>query len=822
MPYEAKTNWKYDDTVTEKDLNRIEQGLKDAHVAEYKDITLQPGAQIIEAENDTPFKLGSIKGRTLANLLGRNGRFVDLTKYIPDAVTAEKEGDYLKVTLNGSKERGTFRTPTRARVGEGASKYLLVGVVNAGTAKSAHIELSDEVNYAISSNPVTGTEDQVAFAIFDGSKTSSGMGVYLHVLGSKDSYAYFKDLRVFEISDEDAKLLFMTAPETVGERYPYVDSITNILNPYIISRHGNMLPPFHEWNYINEKGIIVDQYLYRQREYSSATWTHVTVPVASNTNYSLAFNGTNNIKMRVVNGNESTILLSDITECGVFNSGLNNTINVYVHAGVHGEIKNPMLIPTSDIKEFIPRYSSIWAAECQLAANPVDRSNADVLNMGDDGLPYVFEKWKKVTLDDSNAWSFGSSKSGYKTIYTRLSNNYAGEGSHFVSKYDGTVLGYDNSLSSADVATIDFAGNGNLNIAVSNADSGWGDSYTPSNDEIKAYFLGWKMYAGDVSPTLPYNRTDGLYKKWCYRDPFGADGLAGGTETLPTTQAPITTTWQPYRLQYLKAKPTTEPASNYETGLTLSKGWNMVQVGSSVVLREKANFAINAANTHYCVNTTEGSDDAPTPFHYRTEDILSIFKNQKTYAHWEKNIFLPYGKYRATIVKEYYDPTAVYHVTYTMLDPTLSAPINGSIATNLRSALTEVVQWSGDVERRLSVVETKKAEKDTKLQFIKPTLLNDWKLFGESGRPEAGYCKDRDGFVYLTGVITGGIVGVTGKPAFVLPVGYRPKRLLSKIAISTSSSNAAVDIAADGGIYIITGDNYFIALDTISPFLAEQ
>ncbi|MDU5141051.1 MAG: hypothetical protein E6230_02540 [Paenibacillus dendritiformis] len=30
MPYEAKTDWKYDDIVTEKDLNRIEQGIKDA------------------------------------------------------------------------------------------------------------------------------------------------------------------------------------------------------------------------------------------------------------------------------------------------------------------------------------------------------------------------------------------------------------------------------------------------------------------------------------------------------------------------------------------------------------------------------------------------------------------------------------------------------------------------------------------------------------------------------------------------------------------------------------------------------------------------
>lgn len=58
MPYEAKTDWKYDDLVTEKDMNRIEQGLKDAHVPAYQPLTLNPGLQVVEVENDTPFRMG--------------------------------------------------------------------------------------------------------------------------------------------------------------------------------------------------------------------------------------------------------------------------------------------------------------------------------------------------------------------------------------------------------------------------------------------------------------------------------------------------------------------------------------------------------------------------------------------------------------------------------------------------------------------------------------------------------------------------------------------------------------------------------------------
>jgi hypothetical protein len=33
MPYQAKTDWKYNDPVTEVDVNRWEQGIKDAHAA---------------------------------------------------------------------------------------------------------------------------------------------------------------------------------------------------------------------------------------------------------------------------------------------------------------------------------------------------------------------------------------------------------------------------------------------------------------------------------------------------------------------------------------------------------------------------------------------------------------------------------------------------------------------------------------------------------------------------------------------------------------------------------------------------------------------
>lgn len=43
MPYQAKTDWEYDTPVTEHDINRWEQGIKEAHdqLATVSDMTLE-------------------------------------------------------------------------------------------------------------------------------------------------------------------------------------------------------------------------------------------------------------------------------------------------------------------------------------------------------------------------------------------------------------------------------------------------------------------------------------------------------------------------------------------------------------------------------------------------------------------------------------------------------------------------------------------------------------------------------------------------------------------------------------------------------------
>ena len=55
---------------------------------ERKEVVLQPGLQIVNAERSAPFKLSGIKGRTLVNLLGRAGSCDSLSGVTTPSATA--------------------------------------------------------------------------------------------------------------------------------------------------------------------------------------------------------------------------------------------------------------------------------------------------------------------------------------------------------------------------------------------------------------------------------------------------------------------------------------------------------------------------------------------------------------------------------------------------------------------------------------------------------------------------------------------------------------------------------------------------------------
>lgn len=115
-------------------------------------------------------------------------------------------------------------------------------------------------------------------------------------------------------------------------------------------------------------------------------------------------------------------------------------------------------------------------------------------------------------------------------------------------KYNNKILANEEITAGSDRIAISWwQADGSVLISIPNTDSGWGDAYTPTTDEIKAYFMGWKMYEKDS--TKDYNRTDGLGKAWY---PIGRSDL--WTDILPTTMA-SGNNYTPHRLYYQLATP---------------------------------------------------------------------------------------------------------------------------------------------------------------------------------------------------------------------------------------------------------------------------
>ncbi|MFD3272477.1 pyocin knob domain-containing protein [Paenibacillus dendritiformis] len=723
MPYEAKTDWKYDDLVTEKDMNRIEQGLKDAHVPAHQPLTLNPGLQVVEVENDTPFRMGEVKGRTLMNLPGREGNFDYRTsplftffgtgEIIPASTPIGTKVQ--KIVCNRAADSpGHFGARYELNIDRSKHYVAVAYLENISCDEPVYFSFAEWKStgyYTIrkSGNVKKGEGMQYRYIDISPDRLETKEKLVFYFRGEGTAGAEFRigALGLYEISQSEYEAIGSMKFAQVAERYPYVDSMTNVKNPYAIVTGGNLLPPFYDgWAYNVDNGSTFSTtgpYVLTLDAKANNQQAYCDISVVSNTTY---FIGLEQGKYAVVGTSEGTPIIVDWTsEAKTFNSGNETLLRVYLGNYQDGTgtftFKNPMLTVGSEPKPFTPQQRSTLAFETELAAHPVDGSSPDTLFMGDDGLPYVLEPWKKVVLDGGLEWRFAERFNGFKTVLAYGATVGAVAGSGMCTKYDGKKLGIAGNWVTDGPDNINGDIHlGSIYISVANTDSGWGPDYNPETDEIKAYFLGWRMY--DTSTTAynePYNRTDGAYKGWVRRNDAG--NPVDATGNMPTTQAPINAAWQPYRLQYLKAKPTVEPVRNYEMGATLSAGSNMVEVGSGIVIREKAN-PVQSGDLAWFINA--GTALPTSRLEHKVSRWFETYRNNARDPGFNTGFEENYGV-QAGCDNYNFDPTAVYHVTYTMLDPTLAAPFNGTVAANLRGTVSDLVRAVNLLESEISVID---------------------------------------------------------------------------------------------------------------------
>ncbi|MGG1878253.1 hypothetical protein ABDI30_11885 [Paenibacillus cisolokensis] len=797
-------------------ITELEDRLDTADTA---DLTLQPGLQVVNAAKDARFNLGKIEGKTLLNRIGSDwgprksiNRFsgyqatlaVDHSKTVVGGGSIKISG---LVANNIAQAVGSTQTTTTA-----GKKYIALGYLFNESGASMQIAIEGT---AVVSQPSTITnrwELHYVKSTHSIDVTRANVVARLNTTAA-GQVGYADGLRMYEISDAEYAALDGMTPEQIVVKYPYVDSVQSVSNPYAIRYGENLLPPFYEWTHSLPRHTVQTAPYELEMTVSDGNEdcvSYVEVPVNPNTDYTYSTEHTGYISVTTYLGE---ILVDNTAAQSVtFNTGNRHKVvlNVYNNrlAGTFN-FKNPMLTIGSTSKPFKPREDSMLAFQTELHANPVDGSDPDVL-FEREGQYFKLAKWKKVVLDGGLDWRYNNAIqfTGFKRVW--VSGFALGTSNQFATKYNGSAMTLDPNVELPDCFVLSSVGT--IHVTIPIADSGWGDDYEPSQDEIKAYFMGWKMYPyGDAAgATAAYNGTG--TKGWCYRID-GKTGntngdYAGGVSTLPTTQAPGYT---PYQLLYRLATPTVEPVVS-EGCLTLIEGDNQVEVGTGIVLRENAKPYRDPTTLDISINALPASY-----LNYKADKILNLYADNGPITNWtEISKTHPSSANGAWINLiggprgETYDPSAAYSVTYLKLDKSPIQPISGSLAANEKAQISDLTAGVAEALQRVSVVEMKKAEADAS-GWIAPTFLNGASQYPDLSFGEVGYRLTPDGMLQFRGLLRTTAIGT----AFYLPVGYRPAWGVIVI-LPEGRAGSEVRINTDGSVYVNEAHDW-LSLSAIPP-----
>ncbi|MEY8748637.1 carbohydrate-binding domain-containing protein [Bacillales bacterium AN1005] len=713
-------------------------------VSEYKEVTLQPGLQIIEGKKKSPFNLTNIKGRTLVNLLGRSGGCEILSEWDYNQSSVGLSTGYNKVDgvtgLSVLINTGTFGTAhSKTPLNVKAGKYY-VAIVYAKNATAANVTFSVDGMSGPNKGQFTTTNSNNFETLWRACASTADINTAtftLRVEGAEVQYAYFDSARFYEISAAEYAVLDGMTPDQIAAKYPYVASVQPVKNPYAIRYGENLLPTFYEYTSSNSNILdVVSPYVAKVNLAAQSTFS-ITVPVVAGKQYTISLTHNGRIGINTLDNSDAIIPDYGQPKLNTWITDQSLTFTVPARATKvkfninNGEFlsqpltfSNPMLVAGDTSKPFKPREDVMLALQTDLFADPLTGANADEV-FEKDGQYFKLAKWKGLVLDGNLGWALYSNHTGYKRI--GISPPFAQDGisgTQIASKFDGNLLTNIANTSLIDAGdkiilnTSYSESIAKLQISISNADSGWGDSYTPTADEIKAYFMGWRMgISGNV--LTPYNGTGA--KAWSKITPLGAEG----TTVLPTSSY---VGWTPYQLVYQLATPIIEPITS-EGQLTFIDGDNQVEVGTGIVLRETLKPVL-VSNGYRYAHSRNGAGVGTPPPKYFVGKVLRVFKNNKP-DQWEivsATLTNDYGVSNARLLETKFDSTASYSFTYLAMDNYAPAKFIGSVAETEKALFSELVDNAQQSAANLCVAENALSEAIRALaQQEQKTTRNVWR-----------------------------------------------------------------------------------------------
>lgn len=538
--------------------------------------TIKSGAQVIQGGVAPAIAYPDVEGRTLINLLGNAGGCERVDGWSQtgtaaiDSTTKVSGASSIRVTLPGSN--GNIARTVSCVVGK---NYLLVAEVKNGTTTSVRVSVTGIAD----GNGVTSTTAfKTSFLKF----TATGINHMVAVVGSGAVGQHFNadSVRVYELSATEYTEIDNLTADQIAAKYPYVGTgIHGIKDVTVTSVQDNLLPPFSEWS-LHANAKIVNPYELKITPTAIDQSSYITIPVAIGETYTFS--------SELIGSGIGAVYRGTLNNMGsgtgytfTVDESFHGFVTVFVSNGAISEatIKNPLLAKGIEAQPFKPQSKTTLTAYTELYSN-TEGTIADKLEYVS-GKPKKVKRYEKVILDGSLNWNFESKSNGIHTVACTINEEAIHSFLHqWITKYNGLILtiGVDGNLNGVDNSTF----NKRLFLRISSADSGWGDGYTPTTAEIKAYFNGYMMYSYDTN-VAPYNGTG--RKSWISLDEFGIGSTITRVNDVAPTGRPQSVgrkSWKPYELLYQLSTPTLEDAQT-SGAIVIESGDNHVTVNSSNV-----------------------------------------------------------------------------------------------------------------------------------------------------------------------------------------------------------------------------------------------
>ncbi|MBU7316236.1 hypothetical protein [Paenibacillus oleatilyticus] len=718
-------HWTGSDQVLRTEFNenfeKLDTRVSQLMAADATPVQLNHGMQNVDVKQTSVLENISIKGRTLVNLLGHAGNCEDAAKWNdyhtthalnPNNFVYGSNG--LKVTVADGYTIGSAVT-ARGFNFDADKYYLLMGELKNGNATQMNLSISGQGPPTATNAVVDTSKFTLTFGKFTGI-SATDVGINVTVTGAAGQFGYADGVRLFEISKEDYDAIDRMTPEQIAVKWPYVEDRKSIYSPYIIKYGENLLPPFTEWEVIRTDGgtNILGPYKIQQQTTAKDTWLGTAkLPCMPSTPYTLSMIHTGKMLLRFYKKDGTFVeagggYTSEQSVTGTSPSDVSYIVVYTTNPEPVGTFtfEKGMLNVGPTALPFKPRHDDMLLfPNVQLASSADGKVYDQLFKSG--GKYWKHTRIKTMVLDGSRNWKRTGNYAGFKQLSLESPVFPITGDLGLFMKYDKVLPNLTGIPSAPDRGAI-AQDSGIVYVTVSDEDSGWGDKYEPSKEEIKAYFYGWKLI--DTSGKL-WNGGDPQYKRWyAYWSPGAVWNPDKENEfTKKTAPSNLAPGYKPYSLQYQLAVPTVEEI-RVEGGITLHSGLNQVEVGTGIIIRERANPI--DPNGIYLINNTAAPGSS---LKNRTNRILTVFRNDRIDQAWIKRDSFKsssaYGGADAFIpaLSGNYDPTAVYTVTYLARDQYALTcnvqSIQGEYAGNLKSVVDTLAANQADMASQVSVVQ---------------------------------------------------------------------------------------------------------------------